>query len=186
MPEFDFDLNDDIYKANPGYWPNIITLQNNNIQLEDLIFELNSQIKQLENLGINYLNQYDNILPIETLKDFLLLINEKYIDIPLIEIITNDYDKSLVYFTSLYEFLFVDFISSVAALIKTNNPQEIRTIILTHINNNLKQLNNLYKINPNLKPEMIKNSILLDIFNSDLDKLYEVFINPILVTYLNN
>jgi hypothetical protein len=186
MPQFDFDLNDDIYKSSPGYWPLIVTLQNNNIELEDLLCELNIQINELENLGVNYLNQYNNIIPMETLKELLLLINEKYIDIPYIEIIISDYDKCLVYFTSLYEFLFVDFIKDVLPLITTNKFEEIRTIILNHINTKLTQLNILYKINLNLKPEMIKNSILLDIFNNDLEIFYESFISIILVKYLNN
>ena len=186
MLQFDFDLNDDVFKANPGYWPLIVALENNKIELEDLLFELNTQINELENLEINYLNQYTDIIPMESLKDLLLLINEKYIDIPYIETIISDYDKCLVYFTSLYQFMFVNFIKDVMPLIKTNKIEEIRTIILNHINNNLIQLNNLYKINPNLKPEMIKNSILLDIFDNDLENFYESFISIILVKYSNN
>lgn len=186
MKQFDFDLNDDIYKANPGYWPNIITLQNDNIEQEDLIFEINTQIVQLENLGINYLEQYDNnLISIDLFNKFLDFINDNYINIPFLETIRVDYNKSLVYFRSLYEFLVIDFIIDVLPLINSNRAQIVREIIINHINNKLTQLNNLYIINNNLRPEMIKYSILLDLFNNNIEQFYESYITIVKVKYLN-
>jgi hypothetical protein len=186
MEQFDLDLNDDPYLAAPGLWPNIITLENNQIQIEDLIFELDTQIVKLENLGIDYLSQYTAILSIEQLKNYLYIINENYIDIPFIEAITDDYTKSITYFTSLYQFLFVDFIKDIINRFDLNKSEEIRNILVSHINNNLTQLNNLYKINTSLRPELIKNSILLDIFSGDLERFIESFVNVVLAKYLND
>jgi len=192
----DNDQIDDVYNASPGWWDIINKLEDIKIQNDDLEFEIMYQCCNLKNLGINYLNQYDTLeIPKTIMQNFLTYIDSHYINF--LDFIQIDYDKIKVLTKSIYEILFVDFITQTIPQIcvanKIQNPTQlvqeseeyIRKLLITHYNNVLQQLNSLYKINPSLSTEMVKNSFAIDLFSKNLDKFNEQFIIPVIINYSN-
>jgi hypothetical protein len=194
MQQIDFDQVDDVYKASPGWWGIIVSQENINCEQKDLLFEVQSQCLDLNNLGIDFLAQYDSeTVSYDFLLDFLGTVNNKYISF--LDYIRLDYDKLFIITKSIYEILFVDFIKETIPqicmvkklddplkLIQANN-EEFKTLLIEHYNNTLKQLNTLYKINNNLAGAMVKNSFALDLFDRDLEQFYEEFVCPVIINY---
>jgi len=192
----DNDQIDDVYNASPGWWDIINKLEDIKIQNDDLEFEIMYQCCNLKNLGINYLNQYDTLeIPKTIMQNFLTYIDSHYINF--LDFIQIDYDKIKVLTKSIYEILFVDFITQtlpqICVVNKIQDPVQlvqeseeyIRKLLITHYNNVLQQLNSLYKINPSLSTEMVKNSFAIDLFSKNLDKFNEQFIIPVIINYSN-
>lgn len=196
MISLDADQVDDVYKASPGWWDIINTLEDIKIQTDNLEFEIMYQCCNLKNLGINYLNQYDAIdIPKNILQNFLSYVDNYYIEF--LEFLQIDYDKILILSKSIYEILFVDFVNQtlpqICVVNKIQDPmqlvqeseEQIRKLLISHYNNVLQQLNSLYKINPSLSTEMVKNSFAIDLFNKNLDKFNEQFAIPVIINYSN-
>lgn len=196
MQSIDFDQIDDVFKASPAWWNIINSEENNDIERQDLMFEINSQCLNLNNLGIDFLGQYDqDLITYKFLMDFLGYVNDNYINF--LDYIKIDYTKLLITTKSIYEILFVDFIKDTIPQIcivkKIKNPiqliqadnEEFKQLLIEHYNNTLKQLNSLYKMNPDLTGPMVKNSFALDLFNNDLENFYEEFVCPVIVKYQN-
>ena len=196
MISLDNDQIDDVYNASPGWWDIINKLEDIKIQNDDLEFEIMYQCCNLKNLGINYLNQYDTLeIPKTIMQNFLTYIDSHYINF--LDFIQIDYDKIKVLTKSIYEILFVDFITQtlpqICVVNKIQDPVQlvqeseeyIRKLLITHYNNVLQQLNSLYKINPSLSTEMVKNSFAIDLFSKNLDKFNEQFIIPVIINYSN-
>lgn len=190
------DQVDDVYKASPGWWDIINTLEDIKIQTDDLEFEIMYQCCNLKNLGINYLNQYDAIdIPKNILQNFLTYVDNYYIDF--LDFLQIDYDKILILSKSIYEILFVDFVNQtipqICVVNKIQDPMQLvqeseeymRKLLISHYNNVLHQLNSLYKINPSLSTEMVKNSFAIDLFSKNLDKFNEQFMIPVIINYSN-
>lgn len=196
MLTVDFDQVDDVYKASPGWWGIISNQEDIKCQKEDLLFEIQEQYLKLNNLGIDFLGQYEEeMIEYKVLSDMLKTINEKYI--PFLDNVRLDYDKLLITAKSIYEILFVDFIKDtipqICSIKKLNSPsqliqansEEIRSFLLEHYNNTLNQLNILYKINPNLAGGMVKNSFAIDLFAGNLESFCEEFMFPVIIKYIN-
>lgn len=196
MSSIDFDQVDNVYKASPGWWGIIANQEDIKCQKEDLLFEIQEQYLKLNNLGIDFLGQYEEeLIEYKTLSDMLKTIDEKYI--PFLDNIRLDYDKLLITAKSIYEILFVDFIKDtipqICSVKKLTNPsqllqanyEEIRSLLLEHYNNTLKQLNTLYKVNPNLAGGMVKNSFAVDLFAGNLEQFCEEFAYPVIIKYNN-
>ena len=188
----DFDLMDDQYKASPGWWSIINDLEDIAHIQQDIEFELKEQYIKHNNLGIDYIIQYDKV-NIQILNDMLVYVDLNYIQ--LAELLNLDLDRLKILAKSVYDVLFVDFINTTIPQIcnirKLSNPlgllqlktTEIKTTLLDHYNNTLTQLNTLYKINPNLTGEMLKCSFAIDMFGTDIDMFCEEFMYPVIIQY---
>jgi hypothetical protein len=192
MLELDFDQVDDPYKASPAWWNIINTKENEKIEQDDIAFELELQYKDLENLGINYWSQYENIDQL-TITTFLTYIHDHYLPLSDLEIILARNDASNIIGKAIYELLFVDMVNDTIPTICSVNKikpctdlilnKNIKGLLLTHYQNILTQLNNLYPINKDLSPPMIKHSIAIDIFNADVETFIEKFLTPVITKY---
>jgi hypothetical protein len=196
MLEFDFDQIENVYKAPPAWWSIILDQQNINIEQQVFDENIKDQYLRFEMLPNNFFNEIDiDIIPKKSLLNFIIYIDQNILGIPYLEKVIQDVDKLLLYSRSVYEFLFVDFLKSLIpiqfqldktlnreVLVKWN-PEKWRNVINDYLNNNLKQLNNVYNINNSLNQEMIKFSILIDLFSNNLDKFYEAFISKLIIKY---
>lgn len=192
MQTVDFDQVDDVYKASPGWW-GIIADQEDELKDQlDLDFELKEQYIKLNNLGIDYLIQYDTV-HIRILTEFLHYINDNYIT--LTDFTYIELDQVQIFAKCIYDILFVDMINDTIPQIcnvkKIDDPikliqadvDETKQILLEHYNETLKSLNSLYKINPSLGGVMVKNSFAIDLFSMDISQWYEEFFVPVVTNY---
>lgn len=133
------------------------------ISLED---QIQTQFN-LENIGFNYIENYEDEIPITFYSWLLEKINDMYFEIPDIEYIYEDYDKIIKVSTSLYKFLFVEILKYIELLKEYKFEKNIRDII-GDIMKNMKQLLNEQGLT-SVKPKIIELSIVYDCLDNNLD-----------------
>ena len=151
------------YSQEPRYTATI-NYQSNLKQLKDILYNecLLSQFN-LENLGIDYLKDYDMTVTLDLYDNVITFINNSYIHIN--DSILEDDNKRFLFGKSLYEIFFID--------IPTEDIREF----VNHIDKDLKDLRNIivnYYITKTKRYESLRS---INVVNKEID--YNIFKNSI-------
>jgi hypothetical protein len=163
---------DDIYKAPPRDWNFIQNQLNQWGDIELLEINLKNQYIDLKDLGINYLKEVTDIYE-DICLNFLNYVNTNYISINYLDQIKNDNQKLQLYTKNIYELLFVDFI-----YIKDNfKLDNLKFDIISYYTKKINGLNKMKNIDTtiNLTNDILKCTIAVDIFDTDLDNFIDNF-----------
>lgn len=164
-------------------YTNILNQKENEALILDSLKENISNQFNFDNLGYNYLEEFDNP-PFEIYDWLLTNFNDKYFIIDDLINIYEQVDRIKFLSTTLYSFLFVEMVEILPKLNLTNNfKNELLSYIsegLISLNtirqelaNNIETANNLN----NIEKEILKYSTLLSIFDTN----FEMFENNYLI-----
>lgn len=168
---------DDFDKASPKNYSALVQKQINEWgEIQELENNLKNQYIELNNLGYNYLNGVNEIYE-ETCINFIDYIHNNYIGINYIDQIKIDSRKLQYYTRSIYEILFVEFIH----ILQNINIDDLRFDVCKIYSNKLNSLNKLKSIDSSidLKNQILKYTIAIDLFDNDVDKFIDNFYIPL-------
>lgn len=186
-------------------------------ELRDQIDEnLKKQYQNLDELGINYLNNINNIIDnnskIFIYDNMLSYIHNNIINIPDIDAIDDDFNRLILISEYVYEFICVDTVNSIIpALMELLNistvedfdliinlkynesPNKLKEDLLQTIHITLNQLQKLQTISPIVKNDNNYNKLLGKylyieelISLCDIDKFLTNFIRPVISKYISD
>lgn len=168
---------EDNMETNIGY-TNILNQKANDALILDSLKENIQNQFDFENLGYNYLAEFDNP-PFEIYDWLLTNFNDKYFVIDDLINIYEQVDRIKFLATTLYEFLFVNIIEILPKLNLSNN---FKNELLNYISEGLISLNTIRQelsingeIN-NIEQEILKYSTLLSIFDTNFDMFEDNYI----------
>lgn len=118
-----------------------------------------------ENIGYNYLNDYEHI-PYEIYDWLLQSISELYVEVDELILVYSDKNRIKLTATSLYEFLFVTILDHIDKIDFDKPSKQLRTILNDKLNT-LKSVNN-DSDNGEINEYILKQAIVLDALNNDL------------------
>jgi hypothetical protein len=150
------------------------------VEIQELELLLKTQYINFENIGINYLKDVDIIYD-EICLDFLDYIDSNYINIRYLENIKSDGFKLQSYTRNIYEILFVDIIDILNKIDIVYDQNTLKFNICQYFSNYLDAMNKIKSISKDLdlKNQILKNSIGLDLFDNDLELFITNFLAPI-------
>lgn len=187
---------------NPALTSAIVTQLNDRLLSEELELSLREQYIGFQNLGYNFLKDYDNnqITP-EILIEFMEYIDDNILSIEYRYQI-NDHDRNTyVLIPMLYEILYVDMttfiLPNMLKELNTKDPNDIKILspsklkfnLLNVVKNILRGLEETKKLgsgkgNNKIAHEIFKFSYCLDLFDGDLeDTFLENYIIPVCNNY---
>lgn len=186
-------------------------------ELRDQIDEnLKKQYQNLDELGVNYLNNINNIIDnnskIFIYNNMLSYIHNNIINIPDIDAIDDDFNRLILISEYVYEFICVDTVNSIIpALMELLNistvedfdliinlkynesPNKLKEDLLQTIHITLNQLQKLQTISPIVKNDNNYNKLLGKylyieelISLCDIDKFLTNFIRPVISKYISD
>lgn len=186
-------------------------------ELRDQIDEnLKKQYQNLDELGVNYLNNINNIIDnnskIFIYNNMLSYIHNNIINIPDIDSIDDDFNRLVLISEYVYEFICVDTVNSIIpALMELLNistvedfdliinlkynesPNKLKEDLLQTIHITLNQLQKLQTISPIVKNDNNYNKLLGKylyieelISLCDIDKFLTNFIRPVISKYISD
>jgi hypothetical protein len=181
---------------NPALTSAINTQLNDRLLSEELEDSLKSQYMEFENLGYNFMADYDqNALTPEILNDMIDYIDNSYLGIEYKYQISDGDRNTYTLGPMLYEILFVDMVKFILpSMMKEINTRDISDIkklepngkfkftILSVIKNTLEGLQKAREIggsNQKSANTVVKYSFCLDLFDADLEDFVENFIIPV-------
>ena len=162
---------------------------------ENEIFPLiEDQIYKLNNLGINYLDQYNiqlvNANNYELIDDLILYTHNNYINIIQIESIMQDGLTKFVLANYIYDLYSVQLIRKILPLLISFSKFNSSSDLVCKFNpNTLKSniLKVLYKLCDIIgklnKDMMIQYTYYIDLFDNDLEDFFENFLIPVIIKY---
>jgi hypothetical protein len=178
--------NDDVTKAGASWHPHIIKQINRFIVKEELDTDIQSQYIHLTNLGINYMQGFDE-LPEQSLIDMIDYIDENYFSLPYKESINLSSQRLQTMGRFIYEILFVDMVKITLPSLETvpTDSYELKKLLVSHFNFKIKALETMHNVDEtiNMPKETMKLTVALDIFDTDLTDFVDSFIIPILDQY---
>jgi hypothetical protein len=186
---------------NPAMTSAIVTQLNDRLLSEELVASLKEQYIGFQNLGYNFLKDYDNnqITP-DILIDFMNYIDDNILSIEFRDQI-NDHDRNTyILIPMLYEILYVDMIKfilpNVMKELKTREADDIKYLpiprlkylLLKVVKDTLTGLEDAKSLgsgigNSKIANEIVKYSYCLDLFDNDLE---DTFLENYLIPVINN
>lgn len=187
---------------NPAMTSAIVTQLNDRLLSEELEASLKEQYIGFQNLGYNFLKDFDNnqITP-EILIEFMEYIDDNILSIEYRYQINDQDRNTYILIPMLYEILYVDSVNFIlpnvmkelntreANDIKMLSPSKLKFTLLKVVKNILNGLEEAKKLgsgvgNNKIAHEIIKYSYCLDLFDGDLeDTFLENYIIPVINNY---
>jgi len=157
--------------------------------------QIEIQYIELNDLGVDFIGK--TIIDDNIYLDFISYINDNYISIINVQNIYDNPIQLQIVGKSIYEILCVDMVNEIIPkLLKNNNIQDSNEIILLSepfikdglfniSKSKLLLLKGIYKINNSnqIRMEIIKNALFVDMIDNDIEPFLENFIFPISEKY---
>ena len=176
----------DVTEAGASWQPHIIKQINRFLVKEELDLDIQNQYVDLNNLGINYLEEF-NELPEQSLIEMLDHINDHYFPILYMEAIQLHPQRLQTLGRYIYEILFVDMIKTTLPALEniSTDPQVLKKDLVEYFSNKLKAFETIQRVagQVNMTAETLKWTTALDIFDTDLTDFIDTFIIPVLDQY---
>ena len=159
-------------------YTNVLNQRANEFLILDELKQNISNQFNFQNLGYNYLKDYDNP-PLEIYDWLLTYFNDKYFIIDDLINIYEQVDRIKFLATVLYEFLFIDILEVLPKLNLTNN---FKNELISYVSEALISLNTIRQeilldgSIDNLEKEILKYSTLLSIFDTNFEMFEDNYI----------